>query len=78
MYKITKDDQHEEKFRLSYHLPNNLLDPLYTIENLVWEDTERFIKNIVKDQDDLRWIHDLINLLDRQVNLKDTGDWSVL
>ncbi len=78
MYKLHKDDTNEGRFRLQYFMPVNLLDPLYTVENMTWEDTERFIKNTTVDRDDLSWIHDLIRILDKQVSLTDTGNWSVL
>lgn len=78
MYKIRKDDNSPDKFRLQYYMANNFLDPLYTIENLSWEDTERFIKGTTVDHNDLLWIHDLVRLLDKQVSLTDSGDWSIL
>ncbi len=78
MYKLRKDDNAPERFSLQYFLVPNLLEPLYTAENLTWEDVERFIKSTATDLNDYTWIHDLIRLMDKQVSIEDTGNWSVL
>ena len=78
MFKIHQDDQRPGRFRLHYVMVDNLLDPLYTVENLTWEDVERFTKSTKIDNNDLTWIHDLVRLMNKQVTLTDLGNWSVL
>lgn len=78
MYKIHQDDQTPGRFRIHYVMAANLLDPLYTVENLTWGDVERFLKSTLVDQNDLTWMHDLVRLMNKQVNLTDLGNWSVL
>jgi hypothetical protein len=78
MYKIHQDDGRPGRFRLRYFMQNNLIDPLYTIENLGWEDVSRFVKQTEIDKNELTWAYDMVRLMNKQVSITDTGNWSIL
>lgn len=78
MYKIYKDDSRRDRFGLKYFMDTNLVEPLYTMENLTWSDVQKHIKTIVHDHNDLTWMYDVVRLSNKQINLTDNGKWSIL
>lgn len=77
MFKIDKDESRRDRFRLRYFMLEDLLNPLYTASNLTWDDIQKFIKTSIKDHNDVYWMHDLINLSGKIINLTEEGKWSV-
>ncbi len=78
MYKVIKDDARHGRFVVKCFMEDNVVDPLYSIENLIWGDVQKFVKHEKLDENDLLWMHDLIRLLDKRVSITDAGNWSIL
>ena len=78
MYKILKDSERIGKYTVKYFMDNDSTKILYEMLNLTWEDVSKLVKNTVQDRTDLVWMYDLIRLSNKQVNLNDSGKWSVL
>jgi len=78
MYKILKDSKRIDRFAVKYFMDNDLTQVLYEIINLTWEDVQPIINKLLEDRTDMVWMHDLIRLSNKQVNLNDSGKWSVL
>jgi hypothetical protein len=78
MFKIVKDTGREGKYKVQYNLPTDLLNPLYVICNLEWEDVSNYLRHLEMDKEDLTWVYDLVRLSNKQVTIPEKGDWSVL
>lgn len=78
MYSIKKDKEKTDKILIKYYLPNNKSAHIYEIENANWAFAEKLLGQFVKDRSDLEWMNDLLRLLDKTIQLEDTGEWSVV
>lgn len=78
MYSIKKDQERQNKVIIKYFLPNNKVKHIYEIENADWNFTERLLGQFVKDRFELEWMNDLMRILDKTIQMEDTGEWVVI
>jgi hypothetical protein len=76
MFKISQDKR-VDRYIINYCMDYDLVNTLYTIENVEWIDVGRHTRSEFLDNNDLQWVKELVDL-NKQVSISDTGTWSIL